>query len=205
MQRDRDRNWRQARGLGRKNRPPDLGVGPVPHDTGHLGHERGHRHGGQRRRDHGHRDPNRHHPLYARHGCLHDHRREDRADHRAQTRLHDRLHRLRVRIGNHRTGQIPPCAHSRVVGARGIGRSVDHARGGRAGCHELRAVRATKSLRSRGIGGRRRRGSGPVGRWAVHDLRQLALGLLRRGHHCAWHPRPHEADGGLARGSRSAP
>ena len=91
-----------------------------------------------------------HHPLHARHGCVHDHRRQGRPDPRAQARLHDRLRHLRLRLVHHGARRLAAGAHHRLVLPRGPRRGADHARGRRARGDELR---------------RGRNAPGPTGSW----------------------------------------
>ena len=201
----RRRHWDKGRRQGRRDRPPHLGLGAVPHDPGQLGHERLHRHGGQGRGHDRHRDPAGHHALHAGDGCIHDHGREAGPDLGTQTGLHDRVHRLRLRVVHDGDRPHPHGSHHRLVTARRPGRCADHARRGGAGGHQLREGRAAPRLRPRRVCGCHRRGGRPVGRRPLHHLRQLALGLRRRGRPRGGHPGAVSAHGRLAgRAGRAA-
>ena len=193
---DRSRPRTSDRGAqgGRRGRRPDPDDplrGAVPDDARQLGDERLDRH---RRPGRGHdrdRDPDGDHPLHAGDGLVHDHRRQDRPDHRPQTRLRDRLRDLRLRLDDHGAGAEPAGAADRLVGPGGARRCPDPARDRRPRRRQLRPRRKAPCLRPRH---RRRgdRGRGrPDRRRLLHHLPLLALRLRRRGPDRARDPRPH--------------
>ena len=175
---------------GRRRRPHPLHARrrPVPHGPRHVGDERLHRHRRQGRRHHGHRHPDGDHPLHAGHGQPHGAGRQDRQHHRLQARLHDRLHHLRLRLGDHGARAQPHGADHRLVVPRGHRRRAHHAGHRRPRGQQLPARGAAQGLRARlrRGGDRRRRRAGDR---RLHDhLLLLALRLRRRGRHRHRHP-----------------
>ncbi len=75
-----------------------------------------------------HRDPDGDHPLHAGDGGVHDHRRQDRPDHRPQARLRDRLRDLRRRVADHGARAEPRRPADRLVVPGGARRGADPAR-----------------------------------------------------------------------------
>ena len=186
------------------HRPPDAGVGSVPHDARQLGDERVDRDGRQGRRHHGHRHPDRHHALHAGDGVADDHRRQDRPDHRPQARLHDRVRRSTAAARSPR--RIAPNlarADLRLVVPRGRRRRADHARHRRPRRVELRPHGAAPCLRARGVGRRHRRRRRSAHRRALHHLPVVAPGVRRRGPRGDRDPRP-DAGGWPTPSPRSA-
>ena len=184
---------RGAQGGRRRRRPdPDDPLrGAVPDDARQRGDERLDRHRRQGRRHDRDRDPDGDHPLHAGDGLVHDHRRQDRPDHRPQTGLRDRLRDLRLRLADHGAGAEPAGAADRLVGPGGARRRPDPAGDRRPRRRQLRPLRTAPRLRPRH---RRRgdRGRGrPDRRRLLHHLPLLALRLRRRGPDRARDPRPH--------------
>ena len=194
----------QSRGRRRRPDPDDALRRAVPDDARQLGDERLDRHRRQGRRHHRHRDPDRDHPLHAGDGLVHDHRRQDRPDHRPQARLRDRLRDLRLRLDDHGAGAEPAGAADRLVVPGGARRRADPARDRRPRRRQLRPRRAAAGLRPghRGGGGR---GRGRADhRRLLHHLPLLALRLRRRGPDRARDPRPRPPHRGRRAGEQGA-
>ena len=127
--------------------PVHAGHRPVPHDAGHVGHERVHRHRRRRPGHDGHRRADGDHPVHAGDGQPHGPRRQDRQHHGAQARVLHRLRHLRLRLHDDGAGAEPHRAHHRLVVPRGHRRRADHAGHRRSRRRQLPARRAPQGLR----------------------------------------------------------
>ena len=138
--------WSECRGRrggsGRRPHPLHTRHRPVPHDPGHVGHERVDSHRRQRPRHDRHRRADGDHPLHAGHGQPHGARRQDRQHHGPQAGVRPGLHHLRLRLDDDGALAQPHGAHHRLVVPRGHRRRADHAGHRRTRGRQLRALQA---------------------------------------------------------------